>query len=117
MRISVPKYPFYLQATLIIDHVFALGFSVFPVLDDLPAVDTPTTQEPAAQEPTAGDSTAPDTPVEPGEEFPEAVEYENDGGEKVVAYARLKTLMNIRTGNTLDKKVATSCYLLQKEKS
>lgn len=71
-------------------------------IDKTPAVDTPTTQEPAAQEPTAGDSTELDTPVEPSEEFPEAVEYENDGGEKVVAYARLKTLMNIRAGNALN---------------
>lgn len=80
--------------------------------DKTPTVDTPTiqesteqiptTQEPAAQEPTVGDSAELDTPVESGEEFPEAVEYENDGGEKVVAYARLKTLMNIRTGNALD---------------
>ena len=71
-------------------------------IDKTPEVDTPTTQEPAAQEPTAGDSAELDTPVESGEEFPEAVEYENDGGEKVVAYARLKTLMNIRAGNALD---------------
>lgn len=81
-------------------------------IDKTPAVDTPTaqepteqaptTQEPVAQEPTAEDSTEPDTPEESGEEFPEAVEYENDGGEKVVAYARLKTLMNIRAGNALD---------------
>ena len=76
-------------------------------IDKTPEVDTPTTQEPAAQEPTAGDSAAPDTPVEPGEEFPEAVEHENDGGEKVVAYARLKTLMNIRAGNALDADLIT----------
>lgn len=73
-------------------------------IDKTPEVDTPTTQEPAAQEPTAGDNAA---PVEPGEEFPEAVEYENDGGEKVVAYARLKTLMNIRAGNALDADLIT----------
>ena len=76
-------------------------------IDKTPEVDTSTTQEPAAQEPTAGDSAAPDTPVEPCEEFPEAVEYENDGGEKVVAYARLKTLMNIRAGNALDADLIT----------
>ena len=69
---------------------------------DTPIVDTPDEQEPTIQEPTAGDSAQPDTPEETGEEFPEAVEYENDGGEKVVAYARLKTLMNIRVGNALD---------------
>jgi len=79
---------------------------------DTPTVDTPPAQEPmeqvpinqepVAQEPTAEDSTEPDTPEESSEEFPEAVEYENDGGEKVVAYARLKTLMNIRAGNALD---------------
>ena len=76
-------------------------------IDKTPAVDTPTTQEPAAQEPTAGDSTELDTPVEPSEEFPDAVEYENDGGEKVIAYARLKTLMNIRAGNALDADLIT----------
>lgn len=71
-------------------------------IDKTPTGDTPDGQEPAAQEPTAGDSTELDTPVEPSEEFPEAVEYENDGGEKVIAYARLKTLMNIRAGNALN---------------
>ena len=76
-------------------------------IDKMPALDTPTTQEPAAQEPTAGDSTELDTPVEPSEEFPDAVEYENDGGEKVIAYARLKTLMNIRAGNALDADLIT----------
>ena len=45
--------------------------------------------------------------MEPSEEFPEAVAYENDGGEKVVAYARLKTLMNIRAGNALDADLIT----------
>lgn len=79
---------------------------------DTPAVQEPTeqvpsNQEPAAQEPTAGDSAELDSPVEPGEEFPEAVAYENDGGEKVVAYARLKTLMNIRAGNALDAELIT----------
>lgn len=79
---------------------------------DTPTVDKPTeqvpinqepvAQEPTTQEPAAGDSTEPDTPEETSEEFPEAVEYENDGGEKVVAYARLKTLMNIRAGNARD---------------
>ena len=76
-------------------------------IDKTPEVDTPTTQEPAVQEPTAGGNAAPDTPVEPGEEFPEAVAYENNGGEKVVAYARLKTLMNIRAGNALDADLIT----------
>lgn len=76
-------------------------------IDKTPTVDTPDGQEPAAQEPTAGDSTELDTPVEPSEEFPDAVEYENDGGEKVIAYARLKTLMNIRTGNSLDADLIT----------
>ena len=84
---------------------------------DTSTVDTPAVQEPASQEPsnqgpsaqelTAEESAEPDTPVEPGEEFPEAVAYENDGGEKVVAYARLKTLMNIRAGNALDADLIT----------
>lgn len=77
-----------------------------PTADTPPAQEpmeqVPINQEPVAQKPTAEDSTEPDTPEETGEEFPEAVEYENDGGEKVVAYARLKTLMNIRAGNALD---------------
>ena len=76
-------------------------------IEKTPTGDTPTSQEPAAQEPTAGDSAQPDTPEETSEEFPEAVEYENDGGEKVVAYARLKTLMNIRAGNALDADLIT----------
>ena len=76
-------------------------------IDKTPEVDTPTTQEPAAQEPIAEDSAQPDTPMEPSEEFPEAVAYENNGGEKVVAYARLKTLMNIRAGNALDADLIT----------
>lgn len=67
-----------------------------------PTDDRATADTPAAQEPTEGDSTEPDTSVEPSEEFPDAVEYENDGNEKAVAYARLKTLMNIRAGNALD---------------
>ena len=79
---------------------------------DTPAVQEPTeqvpsNQEPSAQEPTAGGNAATDTPVEPSEEFPEAVAYENDGGGKVVAYARLKTLMNIRAGNALDADLIT----------
>ena len=79
---------------------------------DTPAVQEPTeqessNQEPAAQEPIAEDSAQPDTPMEPSEEFPEAVAYENNGGEKVVAYARLKTLMNIRAGNALDADLIT----------
>ena len=89
---------------------------------ETPTVDTPAVQEPteqvpttqesaaqesAAEEPTAEESAEPDTPMEPSEEFPEAVAYENDGGEKVVAYARLKTLMNIRAGNALDADLIT----------
>lgn len=41
-------------------------------------------------------------------DFPDAVEYENDGGEQVIAYARLKTLMNIRAGNALDAELITT---------
>lgn len=79
---------------------------------DTPAVDTPSAQDPeeqepanqetVTQEPAAEEGAGSDTPEETGEEFPEAVEYENDGNEKVVAYARLKTLMNIRAGNAVD---------------
>ena len=41
-------------------------------------------------------------------DFPDAVEYKNDGGEQVIAYARLKTLMNIRAGNALDAELITT---------
>lgn len=41
-------------------------------------------------------------------DFPDAVEYENDAGEQVIAYARLKTLMNIRAGNALDAELITT---------
>ena len=41
-------------------------------------------------------------------DFPDAVEYKNDGGEQVIAYARLKTLMNIRTGNAPDAELITT---------
>lgn len=74
---------------------------------DTSTVDTPAVQEPTEQAPIAEDSAQPDTPMEPSEEFPEAVAYENNGGEKVVAYARLKTLMNIRAGNALDADLIT----------
>lgn len=62
---------------------------------DAPTENTPSTDE-AAEEPTTD------------EEFPEAVDYENDGGEEVIAYARLKTLMNIRAGNALDAYLITT---------
>lgn len=41
------------------------------------------------------------------EEFPEAMEYANDGNQTVVAYAKLKTLMNVRAGNCLDAEKVT----------
>lgn len=44
---------------------------------------------------------------EPEEEFPEAMEYANDGNQTVVAYAKLKTLMNVRAGNCLDAEKVT----------
>ena len=34
-------------------------------------------------------------------EFPEALEYDYDGNDTPIAYAKLKTLMNIRCGNSL----------------
>lgn len=38
---------------------------------------------------------------EAGEEFPEAVEYENDGNDVPIAYTKLSTLMNVRVGNDI----------------
>lgn len=43
------------------------------------------------------------------DEFPAAVEYETDDNENTIAYARLKTLMNLRAGNSLEADIlATS---------
>jgi N-acetylmuramoyl-L-alanine amidase len=41
-------------------------------------------------------------------EFPEAVEYDYDGNDTPIAYAKLKTLMNIRDGNSLDAESLTT---------
>ena len=41
-------------------------------------------------------------------EFPEAVEYDYDGNDTSIAYAKLKTLMNIRCGNSLDAEGLTT---------
>lgn len=41
-------------------------------------------------------------------EFPEAVEYDYDGNDTLIAYAKLKTLMNIRDGNSLDAESLTT---------
>lgn len=43
-----------------------------------------------------------------GDEFPDATEYETDDNEKTIAYARLKTLMNIREGNSLEADILTT---------
>lgn len=43
-----------------------------------------------------------------GDEFPAATEYETDDNEKTIAYARLKTLMNIREGNSLEADILTT---------
>ena len=58
----------------------------------------------AFEEPDTG--TPPDAPED--ETFPEAVEYEYDGNDAPVAYAKLKTLMNIRDGNSLDAESITT---------
>jgi len=42
------------------------------------------------------------------DEFPAATEYETDDNEKTIAYARLKTLMNIREGNSLEADILTT---------
>ncbi len=44
----------------------------------------------------------------PEKEFPEAVEYDYDGNDTLIAYAKLKTLMNIRDGNSLDAESLTT---------
>ena len=41
-------------------------------------------------------------------EFPEALEYDYDGNDTPIAYAKLKTLMNIRDGNSLDAESLTT---------
>ena len=41
--------------------------------------------------------------------FPEAVEYDYDGNDATIAYAKLTTLMNIRDGNSLDAESLTTC--------
>ena len=48
-----------------------------------------------------GDSAA-DDPI------PEAVEYDCDGNDQPIAYARLSTLMNIRSGNSMDAEPVTT---------
>ena len=40
--------------------------------------------------------------------FPEAVEYDYDGNDATIAYAKLTTLMNIRDGNSLDAESLTT---------
>lgn len=47
--------------------------------------------------------------VPSNDEFPAATEYETDDNEKTIAYARLKTLMNIREGNSLEADILTTC--------
>lgn len=70
----------------------------------LPA-DAAADNEPEAfEEPGTGTS-----PGEPEDErFPEAIEYEYDGNDAPVAYVKLKTLMNIRNGNSLDAESITT---------
>ena len=72
---------------------------------------------------TEGDAGESDEPVEsaepteleePQEEsptenpFPDAVEYDYDGNDEPIAYAKLSTLMNIRSGNSLDAEPVTT---------
>lgn len=70
----------------------------------LPADTTADNEPEAFEEP--GTRTPPDAPED--ETFPEAVEYEYDGNDAPVAYAKLKTLMNIRDGNSLDAESITT---------
>lgn len=70
----------------------------------LPADTTADNEPEAFEEPGIG--APPDAPED--ETFPEAVEYEYDGNDAPVAYAKLKTLMNIRDGNSLDAESITT---------
>ena len=70
----------------------------------LPADTTADNEPEAFEEPST--RTPPDAPED--ETFPEAVEYEYDGNDAPVAYAKLKTLMNIRDGNSLDAESITT---------
>lgn len=82
--------------------------------EDVSAADRPGVMETAENmlaEDTPAASTVSEGQTEEGHtegDFPDAVEYENDGGEQVIAYARLKTLMNIRAGNALDAELITT---------
>lgn len=70
----------------------------------LPADAAEDNEQEAFEESDAG--IPPDAPED--ESFPEAVEYEYDGNDVPVAYAKLKTLMNIRDGNSLDAESITT---------
>lgn len=52
--------------------------------------------------------TEPTTEEESGEEFPEAIEYENDGNKTPIAYTKLSTLMNVRVGNDFHADIVTT---------
>lgn len=56
----------------------------------------------------AAEDVAEDAAGSENDEFPPAAEYETDDNEKSIAYARLKTLMNIREGNSLDADILTT---------
>ena len=71
-----------------------------PLPTDAAADNAPETAE------ESGTGTLPDAPED--ESFPEAVEYEYDGNDTPVAYAKLKTLMNIRDGNSLEAESITT---------
>lgn len=83
-------------------------------IEDTPAEDTfdaekdEVDEEKPAIEDSVSNSDATSETKTLAEEFPDAVEYENDENEKVVAYALLKTLMNIRIGNTMDADLITT---------
>ena len=64
------------------------------------------TAEGTAEEKTE-DTAAEDIPADTAA-FPTAAECETDDNEETIAYARLKTLMNIRVGNSLDADILTT---------
>lgn len=76
--------------------------------NETPAAADTETEENSGHTGEAGTGTEPESDTETSdagqkeEEFPEAVEYDYDGNNDTIAYAKLGTLMNIRSGNSLE---------------
>lgn len=82
--------------------------------NEAPAATDTETEENSGYTGEAGTGTEPESDTETGdagqkeEEFPEAVEYDYDSNNDTIAYAKLGTLMNIRSGNSLDADPVTT---------